>query len=82
MKKRIISAAVFVVLWVIILVVDNPIFDTAVVAIISAIAMYEFFKALFCTLLIFNLIQPVFSETITGNIEKTEKLFPKKNVLA
>lgn len=42
--------------------------------------MYEFFKALFCTLLIFNLIQPVFSETITGNIEKNEK-FHKNRVI-
>ena len=38
MKKRIISAVIFIVLWVIILLVNNPIFDTAVVA------MEEFFK--------------------------------------
>ena len=45
MKKRVISAAVFTILWAIILVVDNPIFDTAVVAVLSLIAMYEYNKA-------------------------------------
>lgn len=45
MKKRVISAAVFTILWIVILLVDNPIFDTAVVAIISMIAMYEYNKA-------------------------------------
>ena len=45
MKKRIISAVIFIALWVIILVVNNPIFDTAVVALLSLIATYEYFKA-------------------------------------
>ena len=45
MKKRIISAVIFVVLWTIILVVDNQIFDTAVVVFLSMVATYEYFKA-------------------------------------
>ena len=45
MKKRVISAVIFVVLWTIILVVDNNIFDTAVVVFLSMVATYEFFKA-------------------------------------
>lgn len=45
MKKRIVSAIVFVVLWTIILLVDNPIFDSAVVAVLSIIATYEYYKA-------------------------------------
>ena len=45
MKKRIISAVVFTVLWVIILVVNNPIFDTAVVAALALVATFEFFRA-------------------------------------
>ena len=45
MKKRIVSAIVFIALWIIILVVNNPIFDTAVVALLASIATYEYFKA-------------------------------------
>lgn len=45
MKKRVISAVIFTVLWMIILVVNNPIFDTAVVAVLALIATYEYFKA-------------------------------------
>lgn len=45
MKKRIVSAVVFIALWIVILLVNNPIFDTAVVALISLIATYEYFKA-------------------------------------
>lgn len=45
MKKRIISGAVFIALWVILLVVNNAIFDTAVVAILSLIATFEYFRA-------------------------------------
>ena len=45
MKKRVISAVIFIILWVVILVVDSPIFDTAVVAFLSLIATYEYFKA-------------------------------------
>lgn len=45
MKKRIISAVIFVALWIILLVTNNPIFDTAAVAILSLVATYEFFKA-------------------------------------
>ena len=35
--------------------------------------MYEFFKKFFCTVFIISFLQPVFAETITGNIEKNEK---------
>ena len=45
MKKRIISAVIFVALWTIILLVDNNIFDTAVVVFLSIVATYEYFKA-------------------------------------
>ena len=45
MKKRIISALVFVVLWVGILLVNNPLFDTIVVVALSTIATYEYHKA-------------------------------------
>ena len=45
MKKRVISAVIFIALWVVILIVNNPIFDTAVVAILSLIATYEYCKA-------------------------------------
>jgi len=45
MKKRIVSAIIFIALWVIILVVNNPIFDTAVVALLALIATYEYNKA-------------------------------------
>ena len=45
MKKRVISAVIFIALWVIILLVDNPIFDTAVVALLAIVATYEYFKA-------------------------------------
>ena len=41
MKKRIISAVVFTALWVVILVVNNPIFDTAVVAALALVATFE-----------------------------------------
>ena len=45
MKKRVISAVIFIALWVIILLVNNPIFDTAIVVMLSIIATYEYFKA-------------------------------------
>ena len=45
MKKRIVSAIVFTALWIIILIANNPMFDTAVVAVLSTIAIYEYFKA-------------------------------------
>ena len=45
MKKRIISGAVFVALWIALLVVNNPLFDTAVIAIIAMMATHEYFKA-------------------------------------
>jgi len=45
MKKRIISGAVFVALWVLILLVNNPIFDTVIVATLATIAMREYFNA-------------------------------------
>ena len=35
--------------------------------------MYEYFKKFFCTIFIISIFQPVFAETITGNIEKNEK---------
>ena len=42
--------------------------------------MYKFFKKIICTIFIFGLFQPVFAETITGNIEKNEK-FRKNRVV-
>ena len=45
MKKRIVSAVIFTALWVIILLVNNPIFDTAVIALLALVATYEYFKA-------------------------------------
>ena len=45
MKKRVMSAIVFIALWSIILIVNSPIFDTFVVAAIAMIATYEYFKA-------------------------------------
>jgi len=45
MKKRIISGVVFVALWVLILLINNPIFDTAIVALLATIAMREYFNA-------------------------------------
>ena len=45
MKKRIISGIVFVAIWIVILLVNKPIFDTAVVAILALIATHEYHKA-------------------------------------
>ena len=45
MKKRIISGFVFVLLWILILIINNPIFDTAIVAFLAAVAMREYFNA-------------------------------------
>lgn len=45
MKKRIISGIVFVALWILILLINNPIFDTVIVAILATIAMHEYFNA-------------------------------------
>lgn len=45
MKKRIISAIVFVLLWIAILVIDNRWFDTVAVVIISVIATFEYLRA-------------------------------------
>ena len=45
MKKRIISSVIFVALWIVILIANNSIFDTAVVALLSIVAIYEYFKA-------------------------------------
>ena len=42
--------------------------------------MYEFIKKIFCTVCILSFFQPVFAETITGNIEKNEK-FRKNRVI-
>lgn len=45
MKKRVISAVIFTVLWITILIANNNWFDTAMVAVLSLIAIYEYFKA-------------------------------------
>ena len=45
MKKRIISGAVFVALWVAILLINNPLFDTAIVVTLALIATHEYYKA-------------------------------------
>jgi len=45
MKKRIISAIVFVLLWVAILVINNRWFDTLAVIAISTIATFEYLRA-------------------------------------
>ena len=42
--------------------------------------MYEYFKKFLCAIFIFCIFQPVFAETITGNIEKNEK-FRKNRVV-
>jgi hypothetical protein len=44
MKKRIISGAVFVALWAAILLINNPLFDTAIVVTLALIATYEYYK--------------------------------------
>lgn len=45
MKKRVISAIVFVLIWIAILVIDNRMFDTLFVISISVLAMYEYIRA-------------------------------------
>ena len=45
MKKRVISGIVFSLIWIAILLINNDWFDTSVVAILSLIATYEYFKA-------------------------------------
>jgi phosphatidate cytidylyltransferase len=45
MKKRIISGAVFVALWAAILLINNPLFDTAIVVTLALIATHEYYKA-------------------------------------
>ena len=45
MKKRVISGIVFSLIWIAILLINNDWFDTSVVAILSLISTYEYFKA-------------------------------------
>ena len=45
MKKRVLSALVFTLLWIALLVVDKDIFDTVVVTGLAVIATYEYFRA-------------------------------------
>lgn len=45
MKKRIISGIIFSLIWVAILLINNDLFDTSIVFILSIIATYEYYKA-------------------------------------
>ena len=45
MKKRIISGMVFVALWIAILLINNPLFDTSIVALLALMATHEYYKA-------------------------------------
>lgn len=45
MKKRVISGLIFTLIWVAILLINNDWFDTSVVAVLSIIATYEYFRA-------------------------------------
>lgn len=45
MKKRVISGVIFSFIWIAILVINNDLFDTSVVVVLSLIAIYEYYKA-------------------------------------